>query len=53
MKKIVALALAMIMVLAVTAALAEPSGEVRLYSSMQEAQLQAIKKAFEAKYPTV
>ena len=53
MKKIVALALAMIMVLAVTAALAEPSGEVMLYSSMQEAQLQAIKKAFEAKYPTV
>ena len=53
MKKIVALALAMIMVLAVTTALAEPSGEVMLYSSMQEAQLQAIKKAFEAKYPTV
>ena len=53
MKKIVALLLAMIMVLAVTAALAEPSGKVMLYSSMQEAQLQAIEQAFEAKYPTV
>ena len=53
MKKVVALLLAMIMVLAVTAALAEPSGKVMLYSSMQEAQLQAIEQAFEAKYPTV
>ena len=53
MKKIVALLLAMIMVLAVTAALAKPSGKVMLYSSMQEAQLQAIEQAFEAKYPTV
>ena len=53
MKKIVALALALVMVLTMTAALAEPSGKVMLYSSMQEAQLQAIEKAFEAKYPTV
>ena len=36
MKKIVALALAMIMVLCVTAALAEPTGKVMLYSSMQD-----------------
>ena len=54
MKKIVALALALILTLSVASfALAEPSGKVMLYSSMQEAQLQAIKKAFEAKYPTV
>ena len=53
MKKTIALLLTMIMVLSVTAALAEPSGEVMLYSSMQEAQLQAIKDAFIAKYPTV
>ena len=53
MKKLVALLLAMIMVLSIAAALAEPSGEVMLYSSMQEAQLTAIKEAFVAKYPTV
>lgn len=55
MKKIVALFLAMIMVLSMAAvAVAEtPSGKVMLYSSMQEAQLQAIEQAFEAKYPTV
>ena len=53
MKKIVALALALIMVLSMASvAMAEPSGKVMLYSSMQEAQLQAIEKAFEAKYPT-
>ena len=53
MKKIVALALAMIMVLCVTAALAEPTGKVLLYSSMQDEQLQAIEDAFEAKYPGI
>jgi iron(III) transport system substrate-binding protein len=42
------------MILSVSAAaFAEPSGKVMLYSSMQEAQLQAIEQAFEAKYPTV
>jgi len=55
MKKIVAMLLAMIMVLSMAAfAAAEaPSGKVMLYSSMQEAQLQAIEAAFEAKYPGV
>ena len=54
MKKIVALMLALIMVLSMASvAMAEPSGKVMLYSSMQEAQLQAIEQAFEAKYPTV
>ena len=54
MKKTMALLLALVMVLSVSAAaFAEPSGKVMLYSSMQEAQLQAIEQAFEAKYPTV
>ena len=54
MKKIVALMLALIMVLSMASvAMAEPSGKVMLYSSMQEAQLQAIEQAFEAKYPGV
>ena len=55
MKKTVAIVLALVMVLSMAAvALAEtPSGKVMLYSSMQEAQLQAIEQAFEAKYPTV
>ena len=55
MKKIVAMMLAVIMVLslAVAASADEPKGKVMLYSSMQEAQLQAIEAAFEAKYPGV
>ena len=54
MKKTLALLLALVMVLSVSAAaFAEQSGKVMLYSSMQEAQLQAIEQAFEAKYPTV
>ena len=54
MKKIVVLMLALIMTLSMASvAMAEPSGKVMLYSSMQEAQLQAIEQAFEAKYPTV
>ena len=54
MKKIVALMLALIMTLSMASvAMAEPSGKVMLYSSMQEAQLQAIEQAFEAKYPGV
>ena len=54
MKKIVALMLAVVMVIGMAAvASADPSGKVMLYSSMQEAQLQAIEQAFEAKYPTV
>ena len=54
MKKPLAFILALVMVLSVSAvAFAEPSGKVMLYSSMQEAQLQAIEQAFEAKYPTV
>ena len=35
------------------AAFAAPSGKVMVYSSMQEDQLVAIKKGFEAKYPDV
>ena len=55
MKKTIALFLALIMMLSLcSAALAEaPKGKVMLYSSMQEAQLQAIEQAFEAKYPGV
>ena len=55
MKKIVAMMLALIMVLSMASvAMADgPSGKVMLYSSMQEAQLQAIEQAFEAKYPGV
>ncbi len=54
MKKLVSLILAIALTLSVCAALADaPSGKVMLYSSMQEAQLQAIEKAFEEKYPTV
>lgn len=40
-------------VMAVSFAFAEPSGKVMMYSSMQEDQLVAIKKGFEAKYPGV
>ncbi|MBR1438571.1 MAG: ABC transporter substrate-binding protein [Synergistaceae bacterium] len=43
----------MFMVLAVSSAMAAPSGKVMLYSSMQEDQLVAIKKGFEAKYPDI
>ena len=55
MKRTFAFLLALIMVLSMSAfASAEaPSGKVMLYSSMQEAQLQELEKAFEAKYPTV
>ena len=55
MKKLVALMLVAVLALSMTAvAFAEgPKGKVMLYSSMQEAQLQAIEQAFEAKYPTV
>ena len=35
------------------AACAAPSGKVMLYSSMQEDQLVAVKKGFEAKYPDI
>ena len=35
------------------AAVAAPSGKVMLYSSMQEDQLGAVKKGFEAKYPGI
>lgn len=55
MKKFLALLLAVMMLVSVASlALADaPKGKVMLYSSMQEAQLQAIEKAFEAKYPGV
>ena len=54
MRKILAVIMTLAMLLAAAGAVAEaPSGKVMLYSSMQEAQLQAIEQAFEAKYPTV
>lgn len=51
MKKIITLILTLCLVACTFTAVAE--GKVMLYSSMQEAQLQAIKEAFEAKYPDV
>ena len=51
MKRTVAILLAMIMIVSLAAALAEPSGDVMLYSSMQDAQLKALMDAFNAKYP--
>lgn len=51
MKKLVTLVLALCLAAVCLTAMAE--GKVMLYSSMQEAQLQAIKEAFEAKYPDV
>ena len=51
MKKIVALLLALTVLAMASMALAD--GKVMLYSSMQEAQLQAIEQAFEAKYPDI
>ena len=55
MKKLFAVLLTAAMLLSLTSfASAEgASGKVMLYSSMQEAQLQAIEQAFEAKYPGV
>ena len=49
MKKLVALLLACMLILAAAAAMAEPSGTVMLYSSLKEKQLVAVKEAFEAK----
>mgnify|MGYP002627243129 CR=1 FL=1 len=43
----------MFLALLVSSAMAAPSGKVMLYSSMQEDQLVAIKKGFEAKYPEI
>ena len=51
MKKLVALLLALTVLAMASVAMA--GGKVMLYSSMQEAQLQAIEQAFEAKYPNV
>ena len=51
MKKLVALLLTLMLLVMASSAMA--AGKVMLYSSMQEAQLQAIEQAFEAKYPTV
>ena len=51
MKKLFSVVLALCLVLAASGAMA--AGKVMLYSSMQEAQLQAIEQAFEAKYPDV
>ena len=53
MKKLVALILALMLVCAACAALAEPSGTVMLYSSTGEDVILKLKEAFEAKYPDV
>ena len=55
MKKLVCMLMAIAMLLALTPAVFadEPTGTVMLYSSMQEDQLMAIEKAFEAKYPGI
>ena len=53
MKKLVALLLACMLIIAAAAAMAEPSGTVMLYSSLKEKQLVAVKEAFEAKYPGI
>ena len=52
MKKWFALMLVAVLALSLASA-ASAEGKVMLYSSMQEAQLQAIEQAFEAKYPGV
>lgn len=51
MKKLVTLVIALCLAAVCLTAVAD--GKVMLYSSMQEAQLQAIKDAFEAKYPDI
>ena len=53
MKRVLAALLAIACVMTAAAAFAAPSGKVMVYSSMQEDQLVAIKKGFEAKYPDV
>ena len=51
MKKMLVLVLALCLLFCTAAAYAD--GKVMLYSSMQEDQLMAIEKAFEAKYPDI
>ena len=51
MKKAFVLVLALCLLFCTAAAYAD--GKVMLYSSMQEDQLMAIEKAFEAKYPDI
>lgn len=51
MKKLIVLVVALCLTAVCLTAMAD--GTVMLYSSMQEAQLQAIKEAFEAKYPDI
>lgn len=55
MKRLLSFALALILVLSLTAAAfaQEPSGAVMLYSSLKEKQLAAVKEAFQAKYPGI
>lgn len=51
MKKLITLVVALCLTAVCLTVMAD--GTVMLYSSMQEAQLQAIKEAFEAKYPDI
>ena len=54
MKRFLTVALAGLFIASLAAAaMAAPSGKVMLYSSMQEDQLVAVKKGFEAKYPGI
>ena len=53
MKKLLAVLLTAALLLSLVSFASAESGKVMLYSSMQEAQLQAIEQAFEAKYPGV
>jgi len=54
MKRFLTVALAGLFIASLAAAaMAAPSGKVMLYSSMQEDQLVAVKKGFEAKYPDI
>lgn len=54
MKKLLSLVLALCMILSATAiAFADPSGEVQLYSTMTEADLDALITCFNEKYPNI
>ena len=53
MKRFYPVILSLMLVFIASSAFAAPSGKVMMYSSMQEDQLVAIKRGFEAKYPDI
>lgn len=53
MKRIFLMLTVFALILSASSVMAAPSGKVMLYSSMQEDQLVAIKRGFEAKYPGI